>query len=531
MAIGLSFLNKKKQLALILIINILVSAYLIVRGDVASLIAVNAVAGTVVFLLLYIKKRVPTKIDEQLVSLLIHMLAVSHGEVTPDDLVKVIAETKDYGYYSEVFSGIRKLAKEYGYGVTKATSEMANTTKAPFKDVLIRCQQAFSSTHPKGYLELEASTMVEEYSGYYERAIRAIDMLGGVYSTFSSVSIFIIMIMDILVVFTNAPSMVYLGYFVASLTLIVMYFGLRTVVPKDVLIHIDKVMPPKLYTYFRVTLPIALACIVPAVLVSIIFGYPYGFFVCGLALLLPGYFAYKFENFVIGVNENYPTLIKGLGENMASSSSLQNAISYVLYLELGRLKDLLKRAYARVKVGVDNAKTLSILSSEAASHTVYMTNKIFLDAFGYGADLLEVGKILGNNCVKNLEFRKKREAVVKTIETTTFLLQPITVALLTILTFMCKFFSQTLTSVPYFTWGTIPNGVINMGNVFMIVLITILNSLTLKEARGGFWGSSLMYAGILLILSGAAWIGAQTMMNVTFGGAFGNIQQIMAPTG
>jgi archaellum biogenesis protein FlaJ (TadC family) len=197
-----------------------------------------------------------------------------------------------------------------------------------------------------------------------------------------------------------------------------------------------------------------------------------------------------------------------------------------LYLELGKLKDLLKRAYARVKIGVDNAKTLTLLSSEAASNTVYMTNKVFLDSFSYGADLLEVGKILGNSCVKNLEFRKKREAVAKTIEATTFLLQPITVVLLTVLTFMTKYFSQTLTSVPYFTFGTIPNDVINMGNVFMILLTTILNALTLKEARGGFWGSSLMYAGLLLILSGAAWIGAQAMMNVTFGGAFGNLQQI-----
>jgi archaellum biogenesis protein FlaJ (TadC family) len=158
-----------------------------------------------------------------------------------------------------------------------------------------------------------------------------------------------------------------------------------------------------------------------------------------------------------------------------------------------------------------------------------MTNKMFLDAFNCGADLLEVGKILGNNCVKNLEFRKKREAVASSIEATTYLLQPITVALLTILTFMTKYFSQTLTSVPYFTFGTIPTDVINVGNVFIILLITILNSLTLKEARGGFWGTSLMYAGILLLLSGAAWIGAQTLMNISFGGAFGNLEQILTP--
>ncbi|MGA2767171.1 MAG: hypothetical protein ABSF24_02495 [Candidatus Bathyarchaeia archaeon] len=522
-------ISLKKQIGLILVINVLVSLYLFTRSDIVSLIAVNSVACTLVFLLFFIRKKIPTKIDEQLVTLLLHMYSISHGETTPDDLVKTIAETKDYGYYSEVFSGIRKLAKEYGYGVTKATSEMANTTKPPFKDVLIRCQQAFSSTRPKSFLELESSTMVEEYSGYYERAIKSIDMLGGVYSTLSSVSVFIILILDILVVFTNAPSIVYFGYFVAAACLILMYLGLRAVVPKDVLVHIDKNMPPKMYTRFKVTLPIAFACIVPAVLVSIIFGYPYGFFVCGLAFLLPGFFAYRFETFVVKVNENYPTLIKGLGENMSSSSSLQNALSYVLYLELGRLKDLLRRAYARVKVGIDNTKTLSLLSSEAASYSVYMTNKMFLDAFNYGADLLEVGKILGNNCVKNLEFRKKRAAVASSIEATTYLLQPITVALLTILTFLTKYFSQTLTSVPYFTFGTIPTDVINIGNVFIILLTTILNSLALKEARGGFWGTSLMYAGILLLLSGAAWIGAQTLMNISFGGAFGNLQQILTP--
>jgi archaellum biogenesis protein FlaJ (TadC family) len=519
----------KKNGALLLIIDAVASMFLFMRNDLISLIAVNALAGAVIFMLYMIRKKIPAKIDEQLVSLLLHMYSLSQGQISPDDLVKRIAETKDYGYYSEIFSKIRQLAKEYGYGITKATAEMANQTKPPFKDILIRCQQAFSSPNPKGYLELEATTMIEEYSGYYERAIKSIEMLGGVYSTFSSVSTFIIMILDIIIVFTNEPSMVYFGYFIASAVLLVMYFGVRSVVPKDVLVHIDKQLQPKMYTRFKLVLPISLACIVPAVLVSIIFGVPYGFLLMGLALLPPGFLAYKFETYVTKINENYPTLIKGLGENMAASSSLQNALSYVLYLELGHLKNLLRRAFARVKIGVDNARTLSLLSSEAASHTVYMSNKMFLDAFSYGADVLEVGKILGNNCVRNLGFRKKRENVAKTLEVTTYLLQPITVALLTILTFMTTYFSQTLTSVPYFTFGAIPIEVIRIGNVFMILLTTVLNALTLKEARGGFWGTSFMYISILLLLSGAAWIGSEWLMNVSFGGAFGNLQQVLTP--
>jgi archaellum biogenesis protein FlaJ (TadC family) len=94
---------------------------------------------------------------------------------------------------------------------------------------------------------------------------------------------------------------------------------------------------------------------------------------------------------------------------------------------------------------------------------------------------------------------------------------------------MSQFFSQTLTSVPYFTFGGIPTDVIRVGNVFMILLITILNALTLKEARGGFWGSSLMYISILLLLSGVAWVGSEWLMNISFGGAFGNLQQVLTP--
>jgi archaellum biogenesis protein FlaJ (TadC family) len=321
--------------------------------------------------------------------------------------------------------------------------------------------------------------------------------------------------------------MVYVGYFVSATCLIMLYVGFKTVVPKDILVHIDKEIPPKSYTQFKLTLPIALACIVPSILVGMVFSPPYAFLACGLAFFIPGFFAYRLETLVLKIDENYPTLIKGLGESMASSSSLENALFYVLYLELGRLKALVKRAFARVKFGSSNAKALNLLSSETASHNVYTSNRIFLDAFSRGADLLEVGKVLGNHCVRNQQTRKKREAIAKSLVTVTFLLQPITVTLLTVLTHLTTYFSKMLTSVPYFTFGQIPLDVIHIGNIFMIVLVTLLNSFTLKDARGGFWGTSLLYVSILLLLSGVAWLGAEMLMAVAFGGAFGGIEGIL----
>jgi len=511
-------LRPKTLLILILIPTLIFSAFFLIRRSIIGLLTVNSACGIVLIIILYLsRKKAPTKIDEKLVSVLIHMYAISHGEVGSDDIVRVIAETEDYGYYSKVFSKIRELARKFGYGFTKATSYMANMVKPPFKDILIRCERVFSSINPKGYLELEASTIVEEYTGYYRRSVELMDMIGSLYSTLQCVSIFLILILDVTIVFTYEPNMIYCSYVIASISLIVMFLGLRAVVPKDAFVYIDRNNPPMIYRMFKLTVPIAFVAATPAILVGLAKGFPYGFIIFGTALLIPGLFAYKLESFVTKVDENYPTLIKCLGENMASSSSLRSALSYVLYMELGPLKNLLKRALARVKIGIKDEKALELISSESASHRVYATNKMFMDAFQYGGDLLEVGKVLGNNCIKFLELRKKRNSVVKSFRIIIFILQPITVALLVILTHLCRFFFQSLTSLPFFTFGEIPISVIEVGNLFMVLFITCLNALTLKEVQGGFWGTSLLYISILLFLSAVGWVCAENVMEFAFG--------------
>jgi len=517
------------MLFILLIPALIYSTYMLMRNDLAGFLVVFSTFAAISSFIYYSfrRKRPPTKIDERLVTFLLHMYAISHGEVGPDDLVKVVAENEDYGYYSKVFSKIRELAKKFGYGFTKATSQIAATVKAPLKDILVRCTEIFSTTNPKGYLELEASTMIEEYSGYYMRAIESIRVLGGIYSTFQSVTVFIIMTLDILTVFMADPDMVYYSYAISTCAILVMYLGLKAVVPKDVLVHMDKNYPPKLYRMFRLCLPIAIACIAPAFLISMTFSPAYGLIFYGSVLILPGFFAHRLESFVYKIDEHYPAFIKSLGENMASTSSLKSALSYVLYMELGPLKTLLKRVLARVKMGISNEKSLSILSSEAASHRVHTTNKIFVDAVNYGGDPLEVGKMLGNSCVKFLEFRKRRLSVAKSFEVVVLVLQPITVALLIILTFLCRFFSQSLTSLPYFTFGQIPVPVIETGNIFLILFMTAINALGLREAKGGFWGKIILYGGVLLVLSGAAWLGSDMLMDLAFGQLLKGFEEIV----
>jgi len=522
-------IESRSILLILLIPTLIFSTYSILRNDIfGCIVTLSSYGGFSAFLhLFYGKSRPPTKIDEKLVNCILHMYAISHGEVGPDDLVKVIEENSEYGYYSVVFHRLREMATKLGYGFTKAASKVAMHVRQPLRDILVRCTEIFSSTEPKGYLELEASTIVEEYSGYYIRAIESsLRVLGGVFSTLQSVAVFIIMTLSVMTVFISNRNVVYLAYIISTGSILMMYLGIRMVAPKDSLVYINRRIPSKPYRTFLISL-FGAVCIPPAVLVALNYGAAYGLIITGLGLIIPGIFAHKLESYVKRIDEHYPTFIKSLGENMASTSSLKSAFSYVLYMDLGPLKDLVKSALARVKMGISNEKALEILSAESSSHRVHVTNKIFMDAINYGGDPLEIGKILGNNFVRFLEFRKRRMSVAKSFEAVIYVLQPITVALLVIITNLCQYFSQYLTSLPYFTFSEIPLDIINVGNIFTILFITLINSLGLKEAKGGFIGKTLLYAGILLVLSGGSWIGAEKLMETAMGQLLTGFEEIV----
>lgn len=479
-------------------------------------------------LLLYKRVKIPGKIDERLVSLILHMYVVSLGEASPDDLIRLIAETKDYGYYSGIFARIRDLAKKFGYGFTKATAKVAAMTKPPLKDILVRCQQVFSSVNPRSYLEIETSMIMEEYSGYYERSVKIMEIFGGIYTTFQSIAIFVLMVVVLMVVFANAPNMIFYAYALAPLMLMVMLIAFKVTAPKERFAYIDGEMRLKTYRMFRVLLLMFPAFALMSFIIGLNVGMPIALALTGLGALAPGLAAYLFERSIHKIDENYPTLIKSLGENISSTSSLKSALYHVLHLELGPLKRLVKRAYSRLKIGVGNEKVMRLFSAEAASYRVYLINKMFLDSFAYGANPIDASKVLGNSCVRFLDLRKRRLMVARSLESVVYLLQPMSTSLLVILAFLSKYFSQSLSSLPFFIFGQIPAEIVEIGNIFVIMAMALISSLILKVCKGGFWGTLFLYLGILLILSAISWIGTEMLMGTMFGDIMKSFEEIIS---
>ncbi len=509
---------KSKKLIFTLVPSALFSVYYLLTEKFLEAIISLFIGIAVLLMVKYIaKKRIKTKIDYTLTTAIFHMYGLSLGETTPSDLVNTIAENKEYGFYSRVFQRIRNLAKDFGFGLTKATALVANTVKPPLKDILVRCTNMFSSVEPKGYLEMESSMLMEEYSGYYTRAIETLKTLGGIFTTFQSITIFLIMTLVIMTIFMIDPSAIVFGYVIAILATVMMYFLFKSASPREKLVYIGK-YPPKLYSLMRwsflATVP---SSAVLAFFLYFAMGPSFAFIVLGLGAFVPGVFGYMLEKYISRINKNYPTFLKALGENLASTSDLKASLSYILYMELGPLRKLVKEALARVKLGIDHGQALETLSSEAASYQVHMSNRILLDSLNRGANALTIGNALGNRVVKFLEFRKMRDIVAKSFQTIVLVMQPLTVVLLVILEVLAGFMSQYLINLPYFGFNDIPMVVIEAGNIVVVFIMAVVNALIVKEVSAGYWGTFFLNLGVLLVISGVTWIVGRVLIQSVLG--------------
>ena len=512
----------------VLIVGSLTSLYLFSRGNYLLTAIIGALSVTPIALFARFRRgrRVKKGLDLTLVTVITHMYCLSLGNVDAKGLIGGVAKNREYGVYSRVFTRIMTLATKLGYGFTRAIKLITRTAKPPLRDVLIRFSEAIASRAPKEHLGLEMATITEEYTGEYERMAESMKILGGIYASIISISALAVMVSSLLTIFLENPLIPLMAYVLAVLVLAMMLIALKTVSPKETLVYIGK-SPPKTYSLFRLSLMLAIATLaLPAVMI-ITMGYegiPYMLVAAGGALVGPGLLAYKLESYVNSIDKFYPTFIKALGENLLSTTDFKSALSYVLHMELGALREHVQRVLNRIKLWVSAEEALELMASETASHQVHTLNNIFAEAFRTGSNPLEVGKILSSLAIKVLDLRNKRRVVARSLETVLMMLQPIVVALLVILTSLATFFSQTIMELPFFEFGYIPVPLVRYGTMVIIVFIALLNSISINVARGGFKGTSLLYAGLLLIESGIAWIGASTLMDMLLGQFAGEIQ-------
>ena len=495
-----------------------VSLHFFLKGQYLLTIIIEALSAAPVLFCFTVrrKKSLKSRLDLPLVTVIAHLYCLSLGNIDVKGLISSIAENREYDVYSRVFRRILHLATSFGYGFTKAIGLIARTVKPPLRDILIRFSEAMGARAPKEHLSLEMSTVTEEYSGEYERMAESLKVLGGIYTSVMSVSALAVMVSSLLTIFMENVQIPLITYILTMLIQSTMVAALKSATPKERLIYIGR-NPPRIYNLFKMSLLSMLVALILPAAAAAYMGYegiPYALIGAGGVLLAPGMLAYKLESYVNSIDKFYPTFIKTLGESLSSTTDYRSALSYALHMELGALRRHVQRALNRIKILTDAEEALNLLASETASYQVHMLNTIFAEAFRAGSNPLEVGRILSGLAIRLLELRNKWKVTARSFETIIIILQPIVVALLVILTTLAAFFSQTITRLPFFELGYIPVPLVRYGTMSIILALAVLNSLSINFIRGGFKGTSLLYIGILLIESGAAWMGTSKLMEI-----------------
>ncbi|MFP3228302.1 MAG: hypothetical protein RXQ71_05880 [Caldisphaera sp.] len=100
------------------------------------------------------------------------------------------------------------------------------------------------------------------------------------------------------------------------------------------------------------------------------------------------------ENIINDYDTFFPVMIRSLGTYLSQVPNLKLAIKDLAKVELGKLKNLLKKLNSALFIGVENDIAMQKFGLDTNSENIYRSLKIFSDTDKYGGDLLNVGVVI-----------------------------------------------------------------------------------------------------------------------------------------
>ncbi len=478
-------------------------------------------------------KMIVSEVDVDLVFLILHMYGVSTGKPPRKKIFTPECVAGDYGYFDQLLRRIVTLAIDWGYGFVTACRVVAETCRHKvFKDFLYRFSEILNvGEDPERFLSIEKDAILAEYQAHYTRAMDAMRILLGVYTTSVSSAIFLAATTLIFaMMFAGDIGFIVSAFGAIMLSLAMLVYIIYKVIPRDRLTHTLPVYP-KIKNFYRVTAFLAVATAASAaVLVYFMFRNPANILIaCSLPLIVPGIVAKKMERDVKEMDCFFPIFIRSYGLTFATMPHHAQALSSVLRSAFGKLTLPLKRLYARLVNGVMPRVAWYYFVGETWSETIRHGVNVFLDTVEAGGDAAKIGPTISDTITKILNIRRLRDQISKTFEVTVYVVHALMVAIAMFIlgllesfqTFMMRL-GATGGPIPL-PFTPIPVEPVRLITTIFILVVAALNAMAIKIAQGGMYETVWIPLSLLLAISGAtmilATLGTTAIMALAFRGA------------
>ena len=448
--------------------------------------------------------------DLEYVYLLTHMYSVSTSKTSNTNIVGSVSNKDLYPKYAGFFRKVYLLVREYGYDFPKAALIVSKDVKRAkyLNDFLKRYAASVKvGEDAERFISVELYNNKNFYEYLYSRIMDSARVLLGVYSAVMTSVIFVIANLLVLsFIFGGSFFIIYVSFIASFASLASVAIAIWMGMPKEDVI----IGGPERKKVFEIPYVVTLASIAGVLWFAIlyIFGLinldPYLLVVfSGLILLIPGTYYKMIDDYVRGVDADFPVFVRMFANNLSIIPSPFKALEPLIRIIFGRIAMATNRLYTLLGNNISFPTALKEFARKSKSELVRRASTTLGDSFKFGADMHKVGQILSDISLMIARNRRRRNQLYKTFESSVYALHMTNVLLISFITILMNIFSKALvqirTLIPFYA---IPPCIVNYLGLSVAVLLTFINAFALMSVSGSGRQLFVYYTGLLLLIGG-----------------------------
>lgn len=456
------------------------------------------------------------EIDQNMHLFITRMGVLSTSKLSRKLLLKVLAETKEYGALSEEIDKIYFLIEYWNFNLSQAARYVAERTPSTIlKDFLNRLAHSLDAGEDfKTFVLKEQGVVMNQYATMYEASLKKLDILRELYVSLIIAALFMMILVALMPMFTkgNIKPLLYGSIFLFMFVELVMVYFVRANMPRDLMWH-DLPMRPEVDKKLRTALPITLIiCIGLGILLwQIITQIAIVVALSSIPLLIPGLIIHREEEALKRCDESYDAFTRAVGSSVETvGGSIEDAIKKILLHDFGPLTGHIQVLYNRLKARIDKKKAWFYFSAATGSNLIAKFADMHSTGLGIGGDPVEVGKITSTNFVRIHNLRRLRYQSADTLKGMLYGLSvAITLTLYLVLNVM-KLMNKTFMSIDLSETEDLSFPLLtfkfNIGLVTFLVVIVILAHAIISSSMVRVVSGGHKLSPILTFL-GLLWLG------------------------
>ncbi|MET1160488.1 MAG: type II secretion system F family protein [Thermoprotei archaeon] len=471
-------------------------------------------------------------VTDDLTFILVHLRCAVTGNPPLTQMFKLVSSAKFYSkYYRNLFAKLYGLIRNWGYSAPDALRLVSRETRSKVDEMLLQRLSAIVATGAdlKEYLRIEYNTLFSEYVSAYNRLIGTLRVILGVYVTLLGALVFMVANLMLLgLIFGGIrelmiTAMSAMAFTLTAMAVLLWVFSKKPLFEAKVkrkplilrIVSIGGLASTTVFAgimlYLSLTLKIMDLMEVSKCLI-----------ISGIAFLPVAVLVKIHEGRINEYDMFYPAFIRSYGEHMSVVPNFIESLKPLLVAELGKLKGLIQRVFARLVNRIEPRIAWNHFTEESASEFITRATTIFLDTVEVGGNTAEAGALLSDHLNELYRIRVNYIQVFKTFEATLYIMHIATIIILMLITGFITLFSDVISafagSVPpefadILAFFNISKEDVSLLTNILLIVVVFANALTLYTTSVGSRYSLYYFLAILLILTGAGMYVSTYMIN------------------